>query len=167
MALYSFIEDAGKKISEMGELGAPKAAETAEKPKLSMRKTNTAASEKLKEIIYNYDLEVQDLSILIESNTANISGKATDQATREKIILAVGNIQGISQVNESLTCGDEEPEAKFHTVTTSDSLESIAEKLYGDSKKAKLILEANHPLVTEENKIYVGQVLRITELVKN
>lgn len=167
MALFSFIKDAGEKIPEMGEQGAPKAAETAEKPKLSMKKTNRAASEKLKQIISDYNLEVEDLSILVESDAANISGRAKDQATREKTILTVGNIQGIAQVNESLSCGDMEPEAQFHTVTTSDSLESIAQKLYGDPKKSKLILEANAPLINEENDIYVGQVLRIPELVKN
>ena len=54
-----------------------------------------------------------------------------------------------------------EPEATFYTVVSSDSLSKITKAQYGDAMKYPVIFEANKPMLTDPNKIYVGQNLRI------
>ena len=54
-----------------------------------------------------------------------------------------------------------EPEAVFYTVVSGDSLSKIAKAHYGDPMKYPVIFEANKPMLTDPDKIYPGQVLRI------
>ena len=59
-----------------------------------------------------------------------------------------------------------EPESKFHTVKSGDTLWAIAEREYGKGNGAKydVIFQANRPMLTHPDKIYPGQVLRIPPL---
>jgi nucleoid-associated protein YgaU len=97
---------------------------------------------------------------------ATISGKAYDQSTREKIILVVGNVDGIAKVDDNMTVENKEPEAVFHTVERGDTLGKIAQEHYGSANKYPEIFEANKPMLTDPDKIYPGQVLRIPALKK-
>jgi nucleoid-associated protein YgaU len=54
-----------------------------------------------------------------------------------------------------------EPAAQFHTVASGESLSLIAKKYYGDAMKYPVIFEANKPMLSDPDKIYPGQVLRI------
>ena len=63
-----------------------------------------------------------------------------------------------------MTTAIEEPEAKFYTVVSGDSLSKIAKKYYGNPMKYPEIFEANKPMLTNPDKIYPGQVLRIPNL---
>jgi len=54
-----------------------------------------------------------------------------------------------------------EPEAKFYTVVSGDSLSKIAKEYYGNAMKYPVIFEANKPMLSHPDKIYPGQVLRI------
>jgi nucleoid-associated protein YgaU len=49
-------------------------------------------------------------------------------------------------------------------VVSGDTLSKIAKEYYGDAMKYPVIFEANQPMLTDPNKIYVGQVLRIPPL---
>ena len=88
---------------------------------------------------------------------------AEDQSTRERVLLTVGNTQGIAKVEDKMTTAVKGPEAKFHTVVSGESLSLIAKKYYGDASKYPKIFEANQPELTDPDKIYPGQVLRIPE----
>ena len=59
-----------------------------------------------------------------------------------------------------------EPESRFYTVKTGDTLWAIAEREYGKGQGAKydVIFQANRPMLTHPDKIYPGQVLRIPAL---
>jgi nucleoid-associated protein YgaU len=61
---------------------------------------------------------------------------------------------------------DKAPEAKFYTVKPGDSLWKIAEVEYGKGHGSKfhMIFEANKPMLSDPDKIYPGQVLRIPPL---
>jgi len=53
--------------------------------------------------------------------------------------------------------------ARFHTVEKGDTLSKIAQKVYGNASQYPKIFEANKPMLTDPDKIYPGQVLRIPE----
>jgi nucleoid-associated protein YgaU len=53
------------------------------------------------------------------------------------------------------------PTEKTYTVVKGDSLSKIAQSIYGDAKKWKLIYEANRELIKNPDLIYPGQVLKI------
>ena len=122
------------------------------------------AARKLEETASDLDLHVEGLSIFIDDDAATVSGMASDQATKEKVVLVVGNTQGIAQVDDQMEVEVQEPEAIFHTVVSGDSLSKIAKKVYGNAMKYPVIFEANKPMLSHPDKIYPGQVLRIPAL---
>ncbi len=160
MGLFSFIKNAGAKVFGIGKTDAEVAAEAA----AAKLKLEEAAARKLEETITDLELQVENLNVFIADDTATISGLAYDQATREKVILVVGNSNGIATVNDQMTVGNIEPEAQFHTVVSGDTLGGIAKTYYGNAMKYPVIFEANKPMLTDPDKIYPGQVLRIPAL---
>ncbi len=160
MGLFSFIKDAGAKVFGIGKTSAQEAAEAAAEE----LRLEELAARKLEETIQNLELQVEDLNIHIDDDAATISGAAYDQATREKVILVVGNSNGIATVDDQMTVEHVEPEAQFHTVVSGDTLGKIARTFYGNAMKYPVIFEANKPMLSDPDKIYPGQVLRIPAL---
>lgn len=160
MGLFSFIKDAGAKVFGIGKTTAEEAAETAEK------KTEIARekAKKLINAITKLGFQVKDLKVGVKADVATIWGEADSQATREKVILVVGNTEGIATVDDQMTVAIPEPEAQFHTVIKGEYLSKIARKYYGDAMKYPVIFEANKPMLSDPDKIYPGQVLRIPNL---
>lgn len=160
MGLFSFIKNAGAKVFGIGKTDAEEAAEAA----AAELKLEEAAARRLEETINDLQLQVQDLNIHIDDDVATITGMAYDQSTKEKVILVVGNSNGIATVDDQMTVEHTEPEAQFHTVVSGDTLGKIAKKYYGNAMKYPEIFEANKPMLTDPDKIYPGQVLRIPTL---
>lgn len=160
MGLFSFIKNAGAKVFGIGKTDAEEAAEAAAKE----LKLEQLAAQKLQETINDLQLQVEGLDIFIDDETATISGAAYDQATKEKVILVVGNSNGIAFVDDQMTVENIAPEAQFHTVASGDTLGKIAKTYYGNAMKYPVIFEANKPMLTDPDKIYPGQVLRIPAL---
>lgn len=159
MGLFSFIKNAGAAIG-IGKSEAEEAAEAAAETKAA----NLAAAAKMIETTQALGLEVEGIKVAINNDTATVSGLASDQATREKVILVVGNTEGIAQVDDQLEVKVQEPEATFYTVKKGDYLSKISKAVYGDAMKYEIIFEANKPMLTHPDKIYPGQVLRIPAL---
>jgi nucleoid-associated protein YgaU len=101
-----------------------------------------------------------DVDIRFDDGVAYIEGLVPDQETREKIILAVGNAEGVGRVNEEIEVAAQEEEAVMHTVASGDTLWAIAQSVYGDGNRYPEIFEANQPMLTDPDLIYPGQVLR-------
>ncbi len=80
---------------------------------------------------------------------------------REKIVLALGNVKGIASVVDGLEVEKPAEPATFYTVVKGDNLTRIAEEHYGDGTKYPAIFDANRPMLSDPDKIYPGQVLRI------
>ncbi len=150
MGLFSFIKNAGAKVFGIGKTTAQEASEVA-----------AEKAAKLADAVQSLDLKVENLEISVDGDTATVQGEAENQATREKTVLVVGNTEGIASVDDQMTTAVQEPEAKFHTVVSGDSLSKIAKVYYGNAMKYPLIFEANKPMLTHPDKIYPGQVLRI------
>lgn len=146
MGLFSFIKNAGAKIFGIGK---------------STEEEATEKANKLINAVKTLGFEVIDLNIEISDDTASVMGEADSQETREKVVLVVGNTNGIATVNDQMTVAIEEPQAQFHTVARGEYLSKIAKKYYGDAMKYPVIFEANKPMLTHPDKIYPGQVLRI------
>lgn len=159
MGLFTFIKNAGTKIFG-GKTDAEKAAE-AEAAEL---KAEELAASRLEETINDLQLQVENLDVHIDGDKATVTGMAYDQATKEKVVLVVGNSEGIAMVDDQMTVEHVEPEAQFHTVVSGDTLGKIAKKYYGNAMKYPVIFEANKPMLKSPDLIYPGQVLRIPHL---
>ena len=86
---------------------------------------------------------------------------AKDQETQEKVILAAGNVEGVSAVDNMMSVEQSAPAAQFYTVVKGDTLSKIAKQFYGDANAYMGIFEANKPMLSHPDKIYPGQNLRI------
>jgi nucleoid-associated protein YgaU len=142
MGLFSFIKDAGKSLFG----GEAKAAEP------------EAIEKEVAEV------GTPGLTVEIDGDTVKLTGKAESQEAREKAILAAGNIAGVAAVEEAIEVAAPAPESVFHTVEKGDNLWKIAEAQYGDGSKYTAIFEANKPMLSDPDKIYPGQMLRIPPL---
>jgi nucleoid-associated protein YgaU len=160
MGLFSFIKNAGAKVFGIGKTDEEAAAEAAEKE----LKLEELAAQKLEETINDLQLQVENLNVFIDDETATVSGSAYNQATKEKVVLVVGNSNGIAFVDDQMTVENVEPEAQFYTVVSGDTLGKIAKAHYGNAMKYPVIFEANTPMLSHPDKIYPGQVLRIPAL---
>lgn len=163
MGLFTFIKDAGAKIFG-GKTSSEKRADERLENLRREAAEDRAAEAHLMQVIQDLGLEVRDLGIAISDDVAAVGGTAVSQEVKEKVILVVGNSEGIAQVQDDMDVDDPTPPAIFHTVERGDSLSKIAKKVYGDAMKYPVIFEANQPMLTHPDKIYPGQVLRIPNL---
>ena len=156
MGLFSFIKDAGSKLfgHEKKEVVDTRTIE----------EINYEKAQKLMNEVMGFGLPVEDLNILIVEDKALVFGTVQDQATKEKIILTVGNTEGIAEVDDKMEVITPEPEARFYTVQKGDYLSKIAKEMYGDAMKYPVIFEANKPMLKDPDLIYPGQVLHIPAL---
>ena len=141
MGLWNFIKGAGKAIG----IGS----ESAEAP-----------AEAIKKEVEDLGLDTTGMDIAVEGDTVKITGTAMDQETREKVILAAGNVEGIAAVDEEVSAPDAK-EPVFHTVEKGDTLWAISSKHLGNGARYEEIFEANKPMLTHPDRIYPGQMLRI------
>ena len=163
MGLFSFIKDAGEKLFGTGEAKAAQDAAAAAPSPQANALANTKAAEAISHYLDTLKLLTPDISVSFDgaSSTVTISGAAPDQATKERILLAAGNIAGVAEVDDKVTVLNPEPEARFHTVVRGDTLSAIAKTYYGNANKYMVIFEANKPMLGHPDKIYPGQMLRI------
>jgi nucleoid-associated protein YgaU len=152
MGILDFVKEAGEKLGFGGDEEEAQADEA-----LHERMKGNA----LMRSVAGLGLEVDGLRIDYDDGTATVYGTAPDQATRERVVLAVGNTQGVGRVDDRMEVVAPEPEAVMYTVQSGDSLSKIALAHYGDAMKYPVIFEANRPMLENPDLIYPGQVLRI------
>lgn len=147
MGLFSFIKSVGEKL-----LGASEA--------------QAATPDALKAEVAKHGLNVDGLDIKVEGNKVTVNGSTSDTAEAEKIILAVGNTMGVSEVENNLIVAQEAAASKMYEVKSGDTLWKIAETAYGKGhgNKYEIIFEANKPMLKHPDKIYPHQMLRIPPL---
>lgn len=160
MGLFDFVKEAGSKLFGGDDTGGAKAAPAAD-PKEAREAADRRRAAALVKLVEGFGFEVADLAVKVEGETATLKGQVASQELREKVVLAVGNVSGISRVDDRLTVGAPEPEAAFYTVVRGDTLSKIAKQHYGNANKYMVIFEANRPMLEHPDKIYPGQVLRI------
>ncbi len=166
MGLIQFVKNVGKKLDldkkpppqapQRPAAGhqAPSAHDLAQ---VKERKSEAA----LASLINGLGFKVRELAVDIEGTRALVRGQVDTQEEREKIVLLVGNTEGVDIVDDRLQVSRPEPEAQFYDVKPGDTLSKIAKQFYGDANKYNLIFEANRPMLKDPDEIYSGQKLRI------
>ena len=143
MGFFDFVKNAGKSLFGSDDANAAEA--------IAKEVGDPSLADKIK--------------VEVDGENVKISGELPDQETKEKVIIAAGNVEGVSKVEEDIKTTEEAPESKYHTVVKGDTLWAISETYYGDGAKFKRIFEANTPMLSDPDKIYPGQVLRIPEFI--
>ncbi|MCI5056625.1 MAG: peptidoglycan-binding protein LysM [Flavobacteriales bacterium] len=152
MGLFSFIKGAGEKL-----FGGKKEAE---------KEVEDYKITALKKAVQALGIPVQGLDVELAQQVI-VKGQTATSADREKLILALGNVDGVGSVEDNITVTNPEPvvlEPVFHEVQSGDTLSKISKEVYGDPMKYNEIFEANKPMLDHPDKIYPGQLLRIPNL---
>jgi nucleoid-associated protein YgaU len=167
MAIWDFVKDAGKSVFGKAEAAEPKAtpqpSTAAAKPAPDPDTTRKVAA--LKAELKALNLDKDNVHLTLRGDTVKIDSKGADRETLEKLVLAVGNIEGIAKVEADLPeAGPEAGQAPvFHTVKKGETLSAIAKAYLGNAGKYNAIFEANRPMLSDPDKIYPGQTLRIPQ----
>jgi len=144
-------------------MGGSKKPVTAESPEPANPGIPNAQKEVLlKGIITSHGLKIENLSLDVNDDAVTVYGQVTSQEDAEKVVLALGNVSGIATVDDRISVVA--PPSQFHTVVKGDSLSKIAKQYYGNAMKYPVIFEANKPMLTDPDKIYPGQSLRIPNI---
>lgn len=163
MGLISFVKNAGKALFGSKDEEARVEKEIQER-KMEAQRERVEELKKARALelrIEAMDLAVEDLDIRVDDGTVTLNGKVDSQELAEKIALTVGNIEGVSAVDNRLEVENPAGEATFYTVESGDTLSKIAKEHYGNANEYMKIFEANRPMLEDPDKIYPGQVLRI------
>ncbi|WP_434593419.1 peptidoglycan-binding protein LysM [Pseudomonas sp. R4-83] len=144
MSLLSFVKEAGEKLLDLLTPG------------------NANASEQLKEHISKVGLGNPNVQATVDGDKVTVTGEVASQEEKEKILLAVGNIQGVGSVDDQITVtGPVVVAAEFVEVKAGDTLSAISLRVYGNANQYQKIFDANKPMLKDVDKIYPGQKLRI------
>ncbi|MDQ1900334.1 peptidoglycan-binding protein LysM [Paracoccus sp. WLY502] len=170
MAIWDFVKDAGKSVfgkaeaAEAKSAAAPTAAPAAANAPQDPETARKVAA--LKAELKALNLDKDDVHLTLRGgDTVKVESKGADRETLEKLILALGNIEGIAKVEADLPqAGPEAGKAPiFHTVKKGETLSAIAKAYLGSANKYNAIFEANRPMLSDPDKIYPGQTLRIPQ----
>src|SRR5699024_3562522 len=100
MGLINFLKETGEKLLGKKPAATNTAAAT----------TNTTNPADAVQGILNYigdiGLNVKDLSLSFDPATSvmTVKGEAPNKETKEKIVLCVGNVEGVASVDDQITC---------------------------------------------------------------
>jgi nucleoid-associated protein YgaU len=145
MGLFDFVKDVGHQIFN----------------------TDSEAAKNIKQHLEIKTSGINDLTVEFDDGVATICGDCKNQAVRDQAILIAGNIKGVEKiVADDLKAPPPKPEepeekAEFYEIVSGDTLGGIAKKYYGSAGKYMKIFEANRDIITDPNKIYPGQKIRI------
>src|SRR5918995_6687843 len=148
MGLFDFVKEAVRKLGIGSDAPTP---------------------DELRAEVTKLGLDAKDLAVDVQGDVVKVSGNAPSQEQREKIVLAMGNVHGVSKVEDNITVaaagssapsGSSTGESKFYTVKSGDTLSKVSKEFYGDPNRYNAIFEANKPMLEHPDKIYPGQVLR-------
>ena len=160
MGLFSFIKDAGEKL-----FGSSKDVEAAQAEPAKLPDLNAKASAAIKTYIETQKLGIEGLGVSFDGATGmvTVTGAAPSEEAAEKVTLCCGNVAAVRSVDNQLSY-PAGTASQYHDVVSGDTLSAISKKYYGDANKYNVIFEANKPMLSDPNKIYPGQKLRIPAL---
>jgi nucleoid-associated protein YgaU len=140
MGLFDFVANIGKKIFS----------------------SEAEAADKIKGWFEGDNPGVNDFQVTVKDGVATITGEAASAEAKEKAVLMVGNLQGVTQVNaDKLTAPDPTQKVEYYVIKSGDTLSAIAQKFYGQGSAYPRIFEANREVIKNPDLIYPGQKIRI------
>jgi len=147
MGLFNFVKEAGAKLWD------------------SVTNAHEDQGEKVTEHLKKLNIPGADkVQVTVVNGKANVTGDGLTQEEKEKIQVAVGNVAGVSEVENNISVSDSADEATYYTVKSGDTLSAISKAVYHDANQYNKIFEANRPMLSSPDKIYPGQELRIPKL---
>lgn len=167
MGLFSFLKNAGAALigGKTAKPATPAAPTTGGTSDAMQQLANSQLAMRLTNQVVGLGLKVQNLNIEVDDDRAIVYGTVETSSEKEKVILAVGNVAGIATVDDRMSVvAPPEPESTFYEVQKGDTLSKISKAHYGSPNKYMVIFEANKPMLSDPDKIYPGQVLRIPQL---
>ena len=145
MGLFDFVKDVGRQIFD----------------------TDAEAADNIKQHLEIKTTGLSNLDVKFDDGTVTICGDCSSEAVRERAILIAGNVQGVEKVvADDLRAPKPKPEepkekAEIYEIVSGDTLGAIAKRYYGSASKYMKIFEANKDIISDPNKIYPGQKIRI------
>ncbi len=157
MGLFSFLKGAGEKLFGTKPAAVPASVPAVDAAAIERERRISA----MQSYLTGLGLAIQNMDLDIDGDKVTVYGQAETQADKEKLILALGNVEGIASVDDRVSVLVQEPEADLYEVKSGDSLSKISKHFYGDPMRYNEIFEANKPMLKHPDKIYPGQMLRI------
>jgi nucleoid-associated protein YgaU len=148
MGFFDFVKDAGAQLFN----------------------TDAEAARNIKEHLEIKTSGIKNIDVSFDDGVATICGDCVNQATKDNAVLMVGNIKGVSKVvaddlKVAAPAADAPPpvaaKAEFYTIKSGDTLSAIAKNYYGKASAYMRIVEANKEVITDPDKIFPGQKIRI------
>lgn len=145
MGLFDFVKDVGRQIFD----------------------TDDEAADNIKQHLEIKTTGLSNLDVQFDDGTVTICGDCTSQTVRDQAVLIAGNIAGVEKViADDLRAPEPKPEepeekAEIYEIVSGDTLGGIAKKYYGKASAYMKIFEANKDIISDPNKIYPGQKIRI------
>ncbi len=169
MGLFDFAKNIGKRLGIGDDAPDPQDAHAVQ---MSNQKRSIALTGALKEL----GLDVEGLRVVFADGTATLHGEAGSSQVTHKLIVALGNYEGVGRVDSRLTVRPapqpeateetaapvvEAPPPILYTVKEGDTLSLIAKAVYGPIHLYPAIFEANQPMIKDIDEIFPGQVLTL------
>ena len=109
---------------------------------------------------------IRNVAVTYDDGVATISGECDNQDVKNRAIMIAGDVQGVEKVvADDLIAPEptpqEAPKEDYYTIKSGDTLGAIAQQFYGKASAYTRIFEANKDIISDPNKIYPGQTIRI------
>ncbi len=130
--------------------------------------TDDEAADNIKQHLEVKTTGLRNLEVDFDDGVCTIKGECDDQQTKEQAVLIAGNIKGVSKVDaDGLRApkpkAEEVSKDEFYEIRSGDTLGKIAKQFYGKSSAYMKIFEANREVISDPDKIYPGQKIRIPQ----
>lgn len=131
--------------------------------------TDAEAADNIRQHLEIKTSGIKNIDVKFDDGVATICGECVNKATRDNAILMVGNIKGVEKViSDDLTYPPPppekpEPEDTIYEIKRGDTLGAIAKQFYGKASAYMKIFEANKDIISDPDKIYPGQKIRIPQ----
>ncbi|MDX1517599.1 MAG: peptidoglycan-binding protein LysM [Woeseiaceae bacterium] len=148
MGLFDFVKDVGRQIFD----------------------TDAEAADNIKQHLEIKTTGIRNIEVEFDDGVATICGDCVNQSTKDRAILMVGNIAGVEKVvaddlrvdpPKEKAKAEPEEKAEFYEIVRGDTLGAIAKRYYGKASAYMRIFEANRDIISDPDKIYPGQKIRI------
>lgn len=146
MGLFDFVKDVGRKIFN----------------------TDAEAADNIKEHLEVKTSGIRNLNVEFDDGVATLHGECDSQATKESAVLICGNIKGVEKVvaddlrvDASKEKAQPREKVEFYEIASGDTLSGIAKRYYGKASAYTRIYDANRDIISDPDKIYPGQKIRI------
>ncbi len=128
--------------------------------------TDAEAADNIKQHIEIKTSGVKNVKVDFDDGVATVCGDCDSQAVKEQVILIAGNVKGVEKViADDLNAPEPAPEEvskdEFYEIKKGDTLGAIAKQFYGNASQYMRIFEANREIISDPDKIYPGQKIRI------